>query len=104
MNKVIEQATKNIKLRSEYLLCNRKQAEQGYLACVNLAHTVVFCGAGKKSTMFDFIYVNVGIISAYNDILSAHQPYQNYPNQIKTALKTDCHRACCHSYYVGIFI
>lgn len=102
MNKVIEQVTKNIKLRSsqlrsEYLSRTRQQAtlgkERAMLACGNLAHTVASCGAGQKSTILDFTRVNVGIISAYNDMLSAHQPYQSYPDQIKKALKTDGHSA-----------
>jgi phosphogluconate dehydratase len=42
------------------------------LAGGNLAHTVTSCEAGQKSTILDFTRVNVGIISAYNDILGAH--------------------------------
>ncbi len=102
MNKVIEQVTKNIaarssKLRSEYLSRIRKQAalgkERATLACGNLAHTVAACAAGQKSTILDFTRANVAIVNAYNDMLSAHQPYQSYPDQIKLALQNAGHSA-----------
>tara|TARA_R110001583_G_scaffold1583_2_gene12298 strand:+ start:3814 stop:5607 length:1794 start_codon:yes stop_codon:yes gene_type:complete len=102
MNKIVAQVTNNIaerssKLRSEYLSRTRKQAEAGkeraMLACGNLAHTVASCGAGQKSSILDFTRANVAIVSAYNDMLSAHQPYQNYPDQIKLALKNAGHSA-----------
>ena len=52
------------------------------LSCGNLAHGFAAAGEDKialrtgKST-------NIGIITAYNDMLSAHQPYGRYPEQIK---------------------
>lgn len=102
MNNIIEQVTKNIairssKLRNEYLSRIRKQAalgkERAMLACGNLAHTVASCSAGQKSTILDFTRANVAIVSAYNDMLSAHQPYQTYPDKIKLALKNAGHSA-----------
>ncbi|MEJ6080651.1 phosphogluconate dehydratase [Vibrio sp. 1-Bac 57] len=102
MNNIIEQVTKNIamrssKLRNEYLSRIRKQAalgkERATLACGNLAHTVASCSAGQKSTILDFTRANVAIVSAYNDMLSAHQPYQTYPDKIKLALKNAGHSA-----------
>jgi len=102
MNKIIEQVTKNIaqrscKLRGDYLSRIRQQATTGkdraMLACGNLAHTVASCGAGQKSTILDFTRSNVAIVTAYNDMLSAHQPYQDYPDKIKNALKNVGHSA-----------
>ncbi|WP_435236120.1 phosphogluconate dehydratase [Psychromonas sp. PT13] len=102
MNKIIEQVTKNIaqrscKLRGDYLSRIRQQASTGkdraMLACGNLAHTVASCGAGQKSTILDFTRSNVAIVTAYNDMLSAHQPYQDYPDKIKNALKNVGHSA-----------
>ena len=102
MNKIIEQVTKNIaqrscKLRGDYLSRTRQQATTGkdraMLACGNLAHTVASCGAGQKSTILDFTRSNVAIVTAYNDMLSAHQPYQDYPDKIKNALKNVGHSA-----------
>jgi phosphogluconate dehydratase len=102
MNKIIEQVTKNIAQRSSELRCSylariKQQAalgkERARLTCGNLAHTVASCGAAQKSTILDFTRLNVGIITAYNDMLSAHQPYQNYPDQIKQTLKNAGHSA-----------
>ncbi|WP_022942356.1 phosphogluconate dehydratase [Psychromonas hadalis] len=102
MNKVIKQVTKNIaersaKKRNEYLMRVRQQAALGKgratFACGNLAHTVASCSAEQKSTILDFTRVNIGIITAYNDMLSAHQPYKTYPDQIKSALQKMGHSA-----------
>ena len=102
MNKIIEKVTKNIsqrsnELRSRYLSRIKQQAELGKdrtrLTCGNLAHTVASCGAGQKSTILDLTRSNIAIITAYNDMLSAHQPYHFYPEQIKQALKNAGHSA-----------
>ncbi len=57
------------------------------LSCGNLAHGVASCGAEEKSTIKMMDSANIGIVSAYNDMLSAHAPYAGYPEQIKNALK-----------------
>jgi phosphogluconate dehydratase len=102
MNNVIQQVTKKIALRStdlrnSYLTRIQRQAKQGKerasLTCGNLAHTVAACCTSQKSTILDFTRVNVGIISAYNDMLSAHQPYKTYPDQIKQVLQNSGHSA-----------
>ena len=52
------------------------------LTCGNLAHG--FAAAGDdKLTLRDGKALNIGIITAFNDMLSAHQPYGRYPEQIK---------------------
>lgn len=52
------------------------------LSCGNLAHG--FAAAGEdKATLRGGRALNIGIITAYNDMLSAHQPYGRYPEQIK---------------------
>ena len=52
------------------------------LSCGNLAHG--FAAAGEdKIALRDHKSANIGIITAYNDMLSAHQPYGRYPEQIK---------------------
>ena len=56
------------------------------LSCGNLAHA--FAAAGEdKARLSDGQTVNVAIISAYNDMLSAHQPFANYPALIKMAAR-----------------
>ena len=52
------------------------------LSCGNLAHG--FAASGEdKATLRTGKALNIGVITAYNDMLSAHQPYGRYPEQIK---------------------
>ncbi len=53
--------------------------------CSNLAHGLAACSAEDKSTLRGDA-PNIGIVTAYNDMLSAHQPYASYPDQIKQAV------------------
>lgn len=56
------------------------------LSCGNLAHGFAACGGDDKRALKDGGWANVGIITAYNDMLSAHQPFASYPDLIKKAL------------------
>ena len=56
------------------------------LACGNLAHGFAACGEQDKNTLKMMESANVGIISAYNDMVSAHQPFQHFPDLIKQAV------------------
>jgi phosphogluconate dehydratase len=72
--------------RSAYLDFIAREREAGIdrpmLSCGNLAHG--FAAAGEdKSAIRDGKGMNIGIVTAYNDMLSAHQPYGRYPDQIK---------------------
>jgi phosphogluconate dehydratase len=56
------------------------------LSCGNLAHA--FAASGEdKPTIRTGAAMNMGIITSYNDMLSAHQPYGRYPEQIKIAAR-----------------
>ncbi|MFK3908509.1 phosphogluconate dehydratase [Pseudomonas monteilii] len=57
------------------------------LQCANFAHGVAGCGGEDKQRLRLMNAANVAIVSAYNDMLSAHQPYQYFPEQIKQALR-----------------
>jgi len=57
------------------------------LQCANFAHGVAACGVEDKQRLRLMDAANVAIISAYNDMLSAHQPYQHFPERIKQALR-----------------
>ena len=50
------------------------------LGCANLAHGFAACGADDKLTLRDGDAPNLGIVTAYNDMLSAHQPYERFPD------------------------
>lgn len=55
------------------------------LGCSNLAHGVAPLDENEKKELLNFKRENVAIITAYNDMLSAHEPYKNYPPLIKRA-------------------
>jgi phosphogluconate dehydratase len=56
------------------------------LGCANLAHGFAACDADAKLDLRGGEKPNVAIVSAYNDMLSAHHPYETYPRQIKQAV------------------
>ena len=72
--------------RRAYLELIAKQRDAGVnrtaLSCGNLAHGFAASGEDKASIR-DGKAINIGIVSAYNDMLSAHQPYGRYPEQMK---------------------
>jgi phosphogluconate dehydratase len=53
------------------------------LNCGNLAHGFAACNQHDKTALAADIVPNLGIITAYNDMLSAHQVYEDYPKTIK---------------------
>ncbi len=57
------------------------------LSCGNLAHGMAACSATDKDRLRMVDAVNIGLVTAYNDMLSAHQPYESYPAQIRQALR-----------------
>ncbi|SMB52846.1 6-phosphogluconate dehydratase [Serratia proteamaculans] len=56
------------------------------LACGNLAHGFAACLPDDKTALKNMVRSDIAIITAYNDMLSAHQPYENYPQRLKQAL------------------
>jgi len=56
------------------------------LSCGNLAHGYAACGGDKPALMAE-VAPNIGIVTAYNDMLSAHQPYADFPDRIKAAAR-----------------
>jgi phosphogluconate dehydratase len=54
------------------------------LGCANVAHAFAGLPAHDKFTVVAQRAPNIGIVSAYNDVLSAHAPLQRYPELIKT--------------------
>lgn len=60
-----------------------KGINRRHLSCGNLAHGFAGCGAVDKEHLSGDITPNIGIITAYNDMLSAHKPYEAYPPMIR---------------------
>ena len=72
--------------RGAYLDLIDREADRGLqrpaLSCGNLAHGFA-AAEGDKAAIRAGAKMNIGIVTAYNDMLSAHQPYGRYPEQIK---------------------
>jgi phosphogluconate dehydratase len=58
---------------------------RGALGCANLAHGFAACGTHEKQHLRTGAVANLAIVTAYNDMLSAHQPYERFPAIIKKA-------------------
>ncbi|MGY3546331.1 phosphogluconate dehydratase [Bradyrhizobium sp. USDA 4472] len=57
------------------------------LGCANQAHAFAACGTHDKKAMQDGHVPSVGIVTAYNDMLSAHQPYERFPELIRQSAR-----------------
>jgi phosphogluconate dehydratase len=76
--------------RATYLDRMRRMAEEGprraHLSCGNQAHAFAAMGRDKDALVAARA-PNIGIVTAYNDMLSAHQPFKDYPDRIKEAAR-----------------
>ncbi|MDB5457140.1 MAG: 6-phosphogluconate dehydratase [Caulobacter sp.] len=63
------------------------QPGRAKLSCANWAHAFAASPAGDKVLALDVNAPNIGIVTAYNDMLSAHQPLEPYPAMIKDAAR-----------------
>jgi phosphogluconate dehydratase len=61
--------------------------ERGKLSCGNLAHGFAACGEEDKNSLRMMEAGNMAIVTSYNDMLSAHQPYATYPDKLKQAMR-----------------
>jgi phosphogluconate dehydratase len=94
MNSTIQRVTERIQGRSKasrsgYLARIRKAADggpsRGSMSCSNLAHAMAAGSTIEKKALSGNTVPNIGIVSAYNEMLSAHQPFATYPAVIKDA-------------------
>ena len=76
--------------RTAYLAKIDAAADRGpartKLACANLAHGFAASEPAEKKALIGRTKPNIAIVTAYNDMLSAHQPYATYPEQLKKAV------------------
>jgi phosphogluconate dehydratase len=96
MNEVVAQVTQAIIDRStdtrrDYLsavnAAKGGKVSRANLSCGNLAHGFAACPQSDKDRLTMMDQADVAIVSAYNDMLSAHQPFENYPQLIKQAVR-----------------
>ena len=92
LNPVVRAVTDRIRqrsqsLRTEYLRLvesgQNDMPERRQLSCGNLAHGFAACSETDKERIRMMDAVNVGVVTAFNDMLSAHQPYEDYPKKLK---------------------
>ncbi len=95
LNPAIRRVTDRIRARSDetrgrYLEQMGKAVIAGpvraHLSCGNQAHAYAAMGAEKDALVAARV-PNIGIVTAYNDMLSAHQPYERYPDLIREAAR-----------------
>ncbi|TDG15481.1 phosphogluconate dehydratase [Seongchinamella unica] len=70
---------------------------RGGLSCSNLAHGFAACSERDKQTLKLTESANIGVVNAYNDMLSAHQPLESYPALIRQA----AHEVGCTAQVAG---
>ncbi|HKD22387.1 MAG TPA: phosphogluconate dehydratase, partial [Rhizomicrobium sp.] len=79
--------------RADYLARMREARGKGpsraHLDCGNLAHAFAAAPLADKMRLRDGKAANIGIVNAYNDMLSAHQPLGAYPDIIKEAARSE---------------
>ncbi|TXH67455.1 MAG: phosphogluconate dehydratase, partial [Thiothrix sp.] len=93
---VIAEVTARIEQRSQQTrnlyLARMQQAavrdNRHHLACGNLAHAVAASPVSDKFKIVASKAPNIGIVTAYNDMLSAHQPFETYPELIKKVARS----------------
>ncbi|HEY0920963.1 phosphogluconate dehydratase [Devosia sp.] len=85
-------AARSAETRRDYLAqieaARQQGVRRGVLSCGNLAHGFAACAPGDKAKLAGDTALNLGIVTSYNDMLSAHQPYGTYPDIIKDAARS----------------
>ena len=96
LNPIVSEVTARVRdrsrrERSEYLA--RMKAEdasastRSRLSCGNLAHGFAASIPADKDALKQLRWSNLAIVTAYNDMLSAHQPFEGYPGLIRAAAR-----------------
>ncbi|HEY9038149.1 MAG TPA: phosphogluconate dehydratase [Roseovarius sp.] len=96
LNPVLERVTDDIIARSAqtrgaYLArmeaARSKGPARAHLSCSGQAHAYAAADAGDKATLATTSAGNLGIVTAYNDMLSAHQPFNRFPELVRDAVR-----------------
>ena len=99
LHPIVEQVTKQIIKRSResraaYLagieaMANSSDQDRDKVGCSNLAHAGAAAGQDQDDVtgLSSANKANIAIVSAYNDMLSAHQPFESYPQMIRAAAR-----------------
>ncbi|MFY8125861.1 MAG: phosphogluconate dehydratase [Hydrogenophaga sp.] len=96
LNPTLEAVTQRIVERSRHQRAQYLQSIAGQrtagtqragLGCANMAHTTAALSASDKLKIHAERAPHVGIVTAYNDMLSAHQPFEHYPELLRSAAR-----------------
>jgi phosphogluconate dehydratase len=96
LHPVLRSVTERVRSRSldsrrEYLdrmaAGGRDGSARQRLSCTNLAHGFAASSPADKQSLRQLRWPNIGIVTAYNDMLSAHQPFERYPGVIRDAAR-----------------
>ena len=96
LNDTVHTVTERIRarsrvLRTAYLQRMARAADAGparaHLSCGNLAHAFAASPEADKTRQTGSAAGNIGIVTAYNDMLSAHQPFEGFPALIREAAR-----------------
>lgn len=99
LHPIVEQVTKQIiersrESRAAYLagieaMANSSDQDRDKVGCSNLAHAGAAAGQDQDDVtgLSSANKANIAIVSAYNDMLSAHQPFESYPQMIRAAAR-----------------
>lgn len=83
-NRIIERSKETRKIYlNEMELALADGVNRGVLSCGNLAHAFAGCGSHDKSALSKNVAINIGLVTAYNDMLSAHKTYEHYPEKLR---------------------
>ena len=102
MHPILQRVTKEViershRTREAYLervkTASSQTPHRTVLGCGNLAHGFAACSSNEKADMATGQKPNIAIISSYNDMLSAHEPYKDMPQHIKRVI--EAHGGLC---------
>ncbi len=64
-------------------MLNREKPRRSVMPCANAAHVAAACSVADKNALLGGKAPNLAIVTAYNDMVSAHQPFERFPELIR---------------------
>jgi phosphogluconate dehydratase len=83
-------AKRSLSSRQKYLnnitsMEQNNDTDRNFVSCSNMAHAAAAAPSDEKTSILMNTKPNIGIVSSYNDMLSAHKPLEHFPKVIKAA-------------------
>ncbi len=86
--KVIQRSkTSRLRYLAKIEAAQSRQPKRKSLGCASIAHGFAACGPHDKNALRNGDGPNLAIVTSYNDMLSAHQPFESYPDIIRSAAR-----------------